>query len=81
MTGAFEVEWSEAALEDWGRLSFAEAEAIARAVESFARTGEGRVVYVDGEYVLFADDLVAIMLIDRERLYVDRVRTALPRGV
>ena len=81
MTGAFEVEWSEAALEEWGRLSFADAEAIARAVETFARTGEGRVVYVDGEYVLFAGDLVAIMLIDRERLYVDRVRSAVPRVV
>ena len=38
------------ATEDWRRLRFEGAEAVARAVRAFAETGAGVVVYVEGEY-------------------------------
>lgn len=75
MTGPFEVDWSYA-IDDWMRLSYADAEEVSRAVGSFAEGGEATVIYVEGEYRLFVGALVVAMLIDGERLYVVRVRRA-----
>ena len=76
MTDAFDVEWSEPAIEDWKRLSRHDAEMVAVVVRRFAEQGIGRIVYVDGEYLLFVDHYVVVMLIDRGTIYVDRVRNA-----
>jgi hypothetical protein len=40
MIGPFEVVWSDRAMEDWLRLTFEDAEAVARAVRRFAESGE-----------------------------------------
>ncbi len=76
MTSAFSVEWSEAALEDLYRLPFAEAEAVARAVHQFSEGKGGLVVYVDGEYLLFAGEHVVMMFVEGETVHIDRVRHA-----
>ena len=77
VTEPFAVVWDERAREDWYRLSFDEAEAVAVAVHRFAH-GEiaGPVVYGEGEYRLFVGELVVIMLIDADTVYIDRVRHA-----
>jgi hypothetical protein len=50
MIGPFEVVWADRATEDWMRLSFADAEAVARAVRRWAETGQEIVIAVEGEY-------------------------------
>jgi hypothetical protein len=76
MIGPFQVQWWPRAVEDWNRLAFEDAEAVARAVRVFAETGAGVVIYVDGEYRLFVDAHVVSLLIDGDTLHVDRVRRA-----
>ena len=76
MTGPFEVVWSDQATEDWLRLAFADAEAVARAVRRFAEGRGGTVVYVEGEMRLFVGADVVVLLADGDTLHVDRVRRA-----
>jgi hypothetical protein len=70
----FEVRWSDSATADWMRLSFEDAEAVARAVRRFGETAEGLVIFADGEYRLFVGTHVVVFLIDGDALHVDRVR-------
>jgi hypothetical protein len=74
MIGPFQVQWWPQAIEDWNRLPFEDAEAVARAVRAFAETGAGLVVYVEGEYRLFVGRLVVVLLVDGDTLHIDRVR-------
>ena len=53
-----------------------DAETIDRAVQRFAESGEGGVIFVNGEYLLFVGDRVVVMLLDGDTLHVDRVRKA-----
>ena len=76
MIGPFEVEWTDAAIDDWKRMSSARATLVATAVRRFAALGEGTVVCVEGTYMLFVDDLVVLMLVDGDTLWIDRVRRA-----
>jgi hypothetical protein len=77
MTGAFHVEWSVDALEDWRRLPLAEATAVSRAVETFARGGPTTMIAGEGgTYLLLVGELVVVLLIDADTLYVWRVRHA-----
>ena len=74
----FDVVWSDDAQEDFDRLTFDEATAVARAVGRFAMTGEGHMIPVGpSEYLLLVGSLAVVMLIPSgERIYVDRVRHA-----
>jgi hypothetical protein len=49
MSGPFEVVWSDRATEDWLRLPFVDAEAVARAVLRFAEARAGTAIHVEGE--------------------------------
>jgi hypothetical protein len=74
MIGPFEVVWSDRAMEDWLRLGFEDAEAVARAVRRFAESGEGLTIAIEDEYRLFVGSLFVALLIDGDTLHVDRVR-------
>jgi hypothetical protein len=76
MIGPFQVEWWPRALEDWNRLAFEDAEAVARAVRVFAETGAGVVIAVEGDFRLFVGLHVVVLLIDGDTIHVDRVRRA-----
>jgi hypothetical protein len=77
MTGAFNVEWSLDALDDWRRLPLAEATAVATAVQSFAQGGPATVIAGDrGTFLLLVGELVVVLLLDGDTLYVWRVRHA-----
>jgi hypothetical protein len=58
------------------RLSFADAEAVARAVRRWTETGQGVVIAVEGEYRLLVGGLVVVLLVEGNTVYVDRVRRA-----
>jgi hypothetical protein len=45
------VDWDPLALEDWRRLPFDEARAVAAAIEAWAKTGEGLVVTMAGSVI------------------------------
>lgn len=77
MTGAFRVEWSSDALEAWRRLPLGGARRVAEAVESFARGGSATVIAGEGvTYLLLVDELVVVLLIEGDTLYVWRIRNA-----
>jgi hypothetical protein len=76
MIGPFHVEWWPRALDDWERLPFDDAVAVARGVRAFAETGAGLMIYTEGEYRLFVGAHVVVLLIDGDTLHVDRVRRA-----
>ena len=59
------VDWDPLALEDWRRLPFDEASAVAVAIEAWAKTGAGVVVSVEiDEYMLFVGDLVVVFFLN-----------------
>jgi len=75
MTGAFEVVWSDDATEGWERLSLADAEAVAVAVQRFATGGPTTMIAGDGgTYLLLIGELVVVLLIDGDTLHVWRIR-------
>jgi hypothetical protein len=77
MTGPTHVEWTEDALDDWKRLSLAEARAVAEAVQRWATTGAGIVIAAEGsEYLLFVGEHVVEFLVDTSThtMHVCRVR-------
>lgn len=53
-----------------------DAEAIDRAVQLWAASGEGLVVHVEGEYRLFVGVHCVVFLIDGNAMHVERVRRA-----
>jgi hypothetical protein len=69
--------WSRAAEAAWRRLSLADAETVARAVERWDATGEG-LVHAAGpaEYRLFVDRFVVAFLDDSGAMQVAQVRRA-----
>jgi len=71
------VVWSRDAEEDWRRLSLADAERVARAVERWSASGEG-FVYAAGptEYRLVVDHLVIVFFLDGQNMHVAQVRRA-----
>lgn len=54
----------------------ADAEAIDRAVQRWASSGEGYVIHVEGEYRLFVGAYVVVFFVDVDTLHVDRVHRA-----
>jgi hypothetical protein len=68
------VVWSVRALEDWRRLGYDDAKAIATAVERWAATGLGTIIHVEGEYRLLVGGHTVVLLIDGDTLHVDGVR-------
>jgi hypothetical protein len=72
------VLWSPDALEDWRRLSLADAEAVARALEQWDATGVPGtgLVYAAGpaEYRLLIDRFVVIFFLDGDVTHVARVQ-------
>jgi hypothetical protein len=77
VTAPFEVEWTTDALDDWKRLSIADAEEVAFAVQRFARGERGLVIAGDGgTYLLLVGVHVVVMLVPGKTIYVTRVRLA-----
>jgi hypothetical protein len=65
MIGPFQVEWSAMALDDWMRLPYEAAQAVARAVRALAETWSGVVISTGpSEYMLFVGDHVVVLLAD-----------------
>jgi len=52
----------------------ADAETIDRAVQSWAASGSGVVIHVEGEYRLFVGVYCVVFFVDAETMHVDRVR-------
>ena len=75
MSGAFRVEWSPSALDDWRRLPLDSARTLARAVERFPHEG---LLIATGptEYLLLVGAYAAVLLLAGDTVYVDRVRRA-----
>lgn len=71
------VVWWPDAEEDWRRLSYADAEAVALAVERWDAAGEGH-VYAAGptEYRLLVGHLIVIFYMVGEATHVAQVRRA-----
>jgi hypothetical protein len=75
MTNPFRVVWTHDALEDWRRLSLADAERVARAVERFPHEGIA-IATAAAEYTLFVGKHAVVLLLVGDTLHVDRVRRA-----
>ena len=71
------VVWWPDAEEDWKRLSYADAEAVARAVQRWDEAGEG-LVYAAGptEYRLLVGRLLVVFYMERDITHVAQVRRA-----
>jgi hypothetical protein len=71
------VVWWADAEEDWRRLSYSDAEAVAQAIERWDVTGEGA-VYAAGptEYRLMVGRLVVVFYMVGEVTHVAQVRRA-----
>lgn len=66
--------WDTPALAQWFRLSFDDAEAIARAVEHWNNTGEGSVIAQGQAFHLFAGKHVVTFLYEDDVMRVIRIR-------
>jgi hypothetical protein len=71
----FDVIWSNRAKADWRVLPTDVAEAVAKAVDRFARTGHGA-LSVDSatEYSLFVGGLAVSLIVEGDVLHVDGIR-------
>jgi hypothetical protein len=69
--------WWPAAEEDWRRLSYPDAEAVARAVQRWDEAGEG-LVYAAGptEYRLLVGSFVVVFYMQGDVTHVAQVRRA-----
>jgi mRNA-degrading endonuclease RelE of RelBE toxin-antitoxin system len=72
--GTTRVEWTKNAVDDWHRLSPNDAKAVAVAVRQWADSGEGLVIYIEGEFRLLVGAHTVVLLVDGDTVYVDRVR-------
>ena len=57
-------------------LPRADAQAIDRAVQRWASSGEGLVIYVEGEYRLFVGAYVIAFFVDADTMHIDNIRRA-----
>jgi len=70
------VVWHPDALNDWRRLSLGDATLVDAAIQRWAATGEGLVIFDDDEFRLFVGDLVVVFFVSQDQMHVGHVRRA-----
>jgi hypothetical protein len=70
------VVWHADVLEDWRRLNLDHARLVDAAVQRWASSGEGRVIFEDDEFRLFVGSVVVVFFVSGDTMHIGHVRSA-----